>query len=88
MAFTPVGMSVAFMLVTLGSSSRDEPTFPLETLPDIVVSVQLYVRSGCVYFLRPDIVGKFQYVNSFFIFLLSHYIDAQQDATPKGKNSW
>jgi hypothetical protein len=40
----------------------------------------------------PSIATKFQYVNSPFLFIFSHslqldrcWIDAQQDATPKGK---
>jgi hypothetical protein len=70
MAFKLVGMSVAVMLVICSShdestcSSHDESTFSLETLPDIVISMKQYVSSGCVFFLRPDIVGKF---NIFFL---------------------
>lgn len=59
MAFTTICMSVVFMLVTLGYSSRDEYPFSVDTLPDIVVSVQQYVRSGCVFILRPGMMGKF-----------------------------
>lgn len=59
MAFATVCVSMTFMMAGLVSPSRDEPQLPVETLADIVISVQQYVRSGCVFFLCPATSGKF-----------------------------
>jgi hypothetical protein len=59
MALTLVGLSLAFMVATLGSPSRDISTSSVETLTEIVVSVQQYVRAGCVFLLLPGLAGKF-----------------------------
>jgi hypothetical protein len=47
------------MMATLACSASDEAQLTVDTFANIVVSVQQYVISGCVFFLCPATAGKF-----------------------------
>jgi len=58
MAFANICISMAFILVTLASSSRGGFKLSVDTLADIVLAVKEHVRSGCLFFLCPESSGK------------------------------
>lgn len=84
MTFRTAGICMPFLMATLVSSSRLHPQDSVEMLTDIVISVQEYVRSGCVFFLCPTTSGKFLLFSSllrtshrFWLLLVFHKLHTQ-----------
>ena len=59
MALLSVGISVALVLATLVPASGDSTQLSQETRVKVVLSVQQYVRAGCVFILQPGAAGEF-----------------------------
>jgi len=59
MALLSFSMSVALLVATLVLASGESAQLSQETQAKVVLSVQQYVRAGCVFILQPEAPGEF-----------------------------